>query len=68
MYTTTFILDEDNYESYNGTTNDVWWGENGATTWLLNIIITIEDVGMEAKFTIQEQDLKNLKILCGNAQ
>jgi hypothetical protein len=35
---------------------------------LLNIIITIEDVGMEAKFTIQEQDLKNLKILCGNAQ
>jgi hypothetical protein len=28
---------------------------------LLNIIVGIEDVGMEVKLTIQEQDLKDLR-------
>lgn len=32
VYTTTFISNENNYESSNGTTNDVWWGENGVAT------------------------------------
>ncbi len=32
VYTTTLILDEDKCENSNGTTNDVWWGEDGALT------------------------------------
>jgi len=57
VYAQTIInISDENNESFDGKANYIQWGENGATTKLLNITITTKGVGLEDEVNVQEQE------------